>query len=133
MKQQISELSLYGVYDTVSGSFSKFLTASNDGMAARNALKTLDVPIRDSLLCCLGFLECHLYSPETKVEELNPYVHNPILDSAFLPLDDFRVVPWSVYKFPETVAEAVAPLGASPDEVRQIVSSLHSKLDSKEE
>lgn len=103
----------YLVYDKVLCSFSHGFSCASDSIAVRSVLSTLRVPIKDSILFCIGSFKAD-FNPEI-VEIGFECVTYSMLDS-------WRVVPWSSYKFPESPAEALAPLGLSPDEVKDIAN-----------
>lgn len=98
---------LYCVYDTISKNLSHFGLYSSDGLAARSILSTLQVPLKDTQLIRLSTLQSDLDSPLDDVHSFSPI--------------QFEKVPWSCYKFPETVAEALSPLNLSVDELKEIV------------
>lgn len=102
---------LYCVFDKLSGTFHHFTTATSDGLAVRNILLTLTCPLKDNVCLKLGKFD---KSFEADSQEIS------LLDCDFMAFDDFQVVDWSVYKFPNDVAEALAPLGCSPDEIKEI-------------
>lgn len=102
---------LYCVFDKLSGTFHHFTTATSDGLAVRNILLTLTCPLKDNVCIKLGRFD--------KVFDANSQEIS-LLDCAFVPIGDFQVVDWSVYKFPNDVAEALAPLGCTPDELKEI-------------
>lgn len=98
------KLSLYGAWDNLSHTYIEFtVTPQNDGLAVRQILSSLRVPLKDSQLICLGSFDSEVgfHSFEK----------------------DIRVVDWSCYKFPETVAEALSPLALSDSELSEIVSN----------
>lgn len=107
---------IYCVFDTLTGRLSEFGTYPNDGIAARAILSTLRVPLQDSILLRLGYFDTSSVSPDMKHVTLN--------DVAFkLYSREPDIVSWTSYKFPETVAEALAPLNASPDEIKEAAES----------
>lgn len=108
----------YLVYDKVSCSFDHGFSSASDFLAVRSVLSTLDVPIKDSILFCIGSFKAD-FDPETLEIDFECVTLSM--------LDFWRVVPWSSYKFPETPADALAPLGLSPDEVKAIANR---KIDS---
>ena len=96
---------VYMAYDYVSHYPIFFFVARNDSEAVRKAMLSLRVPLKDSSIYQLGCF-------------------NPDLDIAnFKPLKILRLVPWSSYKLPENMADALAPLGASPDEIQEIIKN----------
>lgn len=103
---------LYGVFDTVSGHFIQFGVFENDGLAVRSFLLTFRVPLKDCEVYCFGDYKTSLSHP--------PY---SLKDCEFKFLRKPRLVSWDSYKFPETVAEALAPLKLSPDEIAEISKS----------
>lgn len=105
---------LYAVFDKLSGQFHHFTLATSDGLAVREILRSLTCPIKDNQVVKLGRFD---WSYPTGVSEVS------LNDVAFVPADDFVPVDWSSYRFPNDVAEALAPLGTTPDELREIVSS----------
>lgn len=104
----------YALYDKVSGHLLSTFIATNDGVAIRDTLLSLRVPIRDS----------EVYQIGTFHQEIDPDSSPSfLLSCTFYALPTPRLVPWDFYKFPENVAEAVAPLGCTPDEVREITKN----------
>lgn len=101
--------SVYMVYDKVANYPIGFFIANCDGEACRKAMLSLRVPLRDSTLFQIGYFETGFLTPN------------------FSSLKKMRKVDWSCYSLPETVAEAIAPLGASPEEIREIVESVAKK------
>lgn len=112
---------LYCVFDKLSGTFHHFTTATSDGLAVRNILLTLTCPLKDNVCLKLGRFEKVF---ESDVQEIS------LSNCAFLPCGDFQIVDWSVYKFPNDVAEALAPLGCSPDEIKEITRKKISESSS---
>lgn len=107
------KFNLYCLYDKVSDTVVDTFIAQSDGVAVRNTLLTLRVPIRDSEIYQIGTMSRFLDN-----EKIN----------GFVPSTDFevvtpRLVDWESYKFPENIAEAVAPLGCTPDEIREITKN----------
>lgn len=107
------KFNLYCLYDKVSDAVVDTLIAQSDGVAVRNTLLTLRVPIRDTEIFQIG--------------TMSRFVQNDKL-SDFESSTDFeictpRLVSWESYRFPENVAEAVAPLGCTSDEIREITKN----------
>ena len=102
-------LSLYAVLDNLTGQYSEFTIAPNAGVAARNILLTLRVPLKDTQLVCLGNITSDY--PNDCQSITHDYVKFQSVDTVY---------DWSVYRFPENIAEAISPLGCTPDEVREI-------------
>ena len=102
---------LYCVFDKLSGTFHHFTVASNDGLAVRDILLTLSCPLKDNICLKLGKFDKAFPSDAQEVS---------LLDCDFQVFSGFVEVPWNSYKFPETVAQALAPLGVSPDEAKDI-------------
>lgn len=96
------KLSLYGAWDNLSHNYLEFtVTPQNDGLAVRQILSSLRVPLKDSQLICIGSFDSEI---------------------GFHSFDkDIRVVDWSCYKFPETVADALSPLSLSDSELSEII------------
>lgn len=119
------DLNLYGVFDKVSGVVGHFVLATSDGLAVREILLTLQVPLKDTVCLCFGTLNKH-YS-DLDMESVN-------LDwsKCLTFFSAIREVSWSSYKFPADVAEALAPLNASPDEIRAIMEAQQKKILDKE-
>lgn len=108
------KFNLYALYDKVSDTVVDTFIAQSDGVAVRNTLLTLRVPIRDSEIFQIG--------------TMSRFVQNDKLSIDFESSTDFefvkpRYVSWESYRFPENVSEAVAPLGCTPDEVREITKN----------
>ena len=102
---------LYALFDKVSGTVTNTFIALNDGLAVRETLLTLRVPIRDSQIYQIGTFVQNLDKDKISVFDLSCHFSvNP----------NYRLVSWDSYRFPENVAEALAPLGCSPDEVAEI-------------
>lgn len=102
---------LYCVFDKLSGAFHHFTVASSDGLAVRNILITLTCPLKDNICLKLGRFDKSFPSDSQEVS---------LLDCSFTSFEDFEEVSWSSYHFPENVVEALAPLGVSPDEAKEI-------------
>lgn len=100
---------LYCVLDTLSGALHHFTVQTSDSLAVRSVLLSLTCPLRDNKIYCL----CDVDSDLSSSSELDISCIN---FGAITP----RLVSWDSYKLPETRAEAIAPLGLSPDEVSQI-------------
>ena len=113
---------LYCVFDKLSGTFHHFTVAANDGLAVRNILLTLTCPLKDNVCLKLGRFEKAFPSDSQEVS---------LLDCDFTAFEDFQEVSWSSYRFPENVAEALAPLGLSPDEVKEIARRKISESDAE--
>lgn len=104
----------YALYDKVSAHVLSTFIATNDGVAVRDTLLSLRVPIRDSEIYQIGTFVQNLNTDKQASFELS--CHFDVLNVP-------RLVSWDSYKFPENVAEAVAPLGCTPDEVREITKN----------
>lgn len=107
------KFNLYCLYDKVSDTVVSTFISQSDGVAVRNTLLTLRVPIRDSEIYQIG--EMSRFIENDKIKDFES-------STAFV-LCEPRLVSWECYKFPENVAEAVAPLGCTPDEVREITKN----------
>lgn len=105
---------IYCVYDKLTPCFYQFCVADNDGLACRTILLSLRVPLKDTELLCLGEIHSEY---DVSLNEVPLSCH----DIKYY--DKPRVIPWSVYKFPDTIAEAVAPLGCTPEEIKQITEN----------
>lgn len=112
---------LYCVFDKLSGTFHHFTTATSDGLAVRNILLTLTCPLKDNVCLKLGRFD-KSFNPG--LQEIN------LSNCTFISFGDFQIVDWSVYKFPNDVAEALAPLGCSPDEIKEITRQKISESSS---
>lgn len=108
--------SLYCSFDILSGTFSNFVMATSDGLAARRILLTLRVPIKDNLLVCLGKI----------TKTLNKNLDTVDLRQFAFENESFRVCDWKSYRFPENVAEALAPLGLTDEELKTISEVKHN-------
>lgn len=111
---------LYAVFDKLSGTFHHFTTATSDGLAVRNILLTLTCPLKDNVCVKLGRFD-KVFNPNA--DEIS------LLNCSFIPFDDFQVVDWKVYKFPNDVAEALTPLGCTPDEIKEITRNKIKESD----
>lgn len=107
--------SVYMIYDKVANYPIGFVIANSDGEACRKAMLSLRVPLRDSILYQIGYFESGFLTPN------------------FSALKKMREVDWSSYRLPETLADAIAPLGASPEEIREIVESVAKKSEVENE
>lgn len=118
---------LYCVFDRISGELSHFNLSENDGVACRKVISTLRKHFDDCQLLCLGEVSKRFDAIEyaTQQEKLSyrDVVHKFDLYPAV------RVVAWTSWKAPETEAEALAPLGLSNDEVRQIVEQKQKQMN----
>lgn len=92
---------IYVVYDKLSGFLKYMYLAENDTLAVRDVLSTLRFPLKDTELYCIGTFK--RFFEENQLE-----IPFSSCDATFL--EKIRFVPWSCYKFPETVAEALEPL-----------------------
>lgn len=117
---------LYCVFDKVSGTLSHFVSATSDGLAVRQILLSLQVPLKDTICLCFGTFTKSYSDSDMLSADL---VWSKILHFGSC---DIREVPWSCYKFPADVAEALAPLGASPDEVNAVMKAQQNKIVNKE-
>lgn len=110
---------LYCVFDKVSGVCSHFVIATSDGMAVRNILLSLSVPLKDTVCLCIGNF--------SRTMDTNQIVLDwrSCLDFSVCAI---REVPWSCYKFPADVAEALLPLDVSPDELKSVISAKQKEI-----
>lgn len=104
----------YALFDKVSGHVTSTFIATNDGIAVRDTLLSLRVPIRDSEIYQIG-----TFVQDFDTGNVGFFESSCHFDVLNVP----RLVSWESYKFPENVAEAVAPLGCTPDEVREITKN----------
>lgn len=102
---------LYALFDKVSGCVTSTFIAQNDGLAVRETLLTLRVPIRDSEIYQIGTFVQDFDKDKVSLFDLSCH---------FSVNNSYRLVSWDSYRFPENVAEALAPLGCSPDEIVEI-------------
>lgn len=116
---------IYCVFDTLTGRIRELATYPNDGIAARAILSTMRVPLQDTILLKIGTYDTSSVTPDMKKVSL--------LDVVFNLFSRPEVIPWSAYKFPETVAEALAPLDASPEEIKQAAESRLKKISDRVE
>lgn len=123
-KKQKIDSSLYAVFDKSAGILREFTVGVTAGNACRDILLTLRVPLNDSELVKLGDFVRDV--PVTSPAGSLRYGVN----LRFIPCDKPEIIPWTVYKFPENVADAVAPLGCTPEEVREITLSHVKECDS---
>lgn len=107
--------SIYAVYDCLTGHFVDFCIAVSDGLAARHFLTKLRYPLADTQLVKL--LNCNYFLPEIKKD--GQIIKADCPDKMKLDLD-FKVLDWKCYKFPDTLAEALAPLDLSNEEIKEI-------------
>lgn len=102
---------LYGIFDKLAGRYVQFFSRPSDALAVRDSLYTLRFSLNDSELICFGDIKLTV---PTDVED----IHAP--EVTFFTSSLPRLVPWDSYKFPETVGEALAPLGLSDEEIKEI-------------
>ena len=112
--------SLYAVFDKLSGHITQFFTRSSDAIAVRDIIFTLRYPLKDTVLLKFG-------DYEITVPASDP-VQN-VLDCFSKFEWNLKIVPWDSYKLPETTAEALAPLGLSPEEVKKISEEKINKIE----
>lgn len=110
------ELNCYVVFDKLAGNFYCYVNAPNDSLAIREALSTLRVPIRDTNLYCYGHIVRNIPFNKQNIELGSDVVFTP---------SEFRLVPWSSYKFPETVAESLEELHMSKEDMEQYIQSVN--------
>ena len=91
------EFKTYAIFDKVGESYLRFGSYPNDNSA-----------VRDLIVIALADLRIPLRDLEVHRLEVK-------CDS---------VLDWKLYKFPETNAEALAPLGASPDEIKKVFENI---------
>lgn len=109
---------IFASYDRLLGDFTEFTVADSAGQAARSLLLTLRVPVKDCDLYCIGEYVSDIPTEVTVV---------PINCLSFKYYSTPKIYPWSVYHFPESVAEAMSPLGATPEEIKAREEYLASK------
>lgn len=107
----------YVVYDRLSGRILFGFTAVNDTLAVRDALSTLQVPLKDCELYCVADIFSEYDSHATEVLFGT--------DFKFVQVEP-RHVSWSCYKFPETASEALSPLGLKDSELSELVKKHES-------
>lgn len=100
---------LYCVLDHVSGELREFTVATSDGLAVRRILMTLRVPIKDNTVFCLGEIQRNFSEDSQRID-------SSCIETR---LNQFRQVDWSAYRFPEDKAEALSPLGITPEELKE--------------
>lgn len=105
------KFNLYALYDKVSDTLVETFIAQSDGVAVRNTLLTLRIPIRDNEIYHIGTI-----SRSIEMDKISTFAST----TSFSFLSSPRLVSWESYKFPENIADAVAPLGCSADEIREI-------------
>lgn len=99
---------LYCVLDHVSGELREFTVATSDGLAVRRILSTLRVPLKDCTCYCVGEIARTFNESQQFIDVSN---------INFAGYDSFRLVDWSCYRFPESKAESLAPLGVDISEL----------------
>lgn len=112
---------LYCVFDKLSGHITQFFTRSSDAIAVRDVIFTLSYPLKDSTLLKFGSFECTVPAGEIVANALDCFSNCNW---------NLQIVPWDSYKLPETKAEALAPLGLSPDEVKKLSEKKISEIES---
>lgn len=117
---------LYCVFDKVSGNVSHFCSSTSDGLAVRTILLSFQVPLKDSVVLCFGNLHKSFSDVDMESASLN------WSDCISFASTSVREVPWSSYKFPSDVADALAPLGASDDEIREVIRNKQAEILAKD-
>lgn len=106
---------VYMAYDDISHYPIFFFVARNDSEAVRKAMLSLRVPLKDSSLYQIG-----AFNPDDS-------------KANFETLKSLRFIPWSSYRLPENIAEALAPIGASPSEIEEIIKNSVKKSEVENE
>ena len=120
MNKVTTKESLYAVFDKLSGHITQFFTRSSDAIAVRDVIYTLRYPLKDTVL--LKIVDYVLTVPASEPVD-------DVLDCFDFAVLNPKVVPWDSYKVPETIAEALAPLGLSPEEVKKISEEKINKIE----
>lgn len=95
---------LYMAYDKIAMYPSFFCVAGSDAEAVRKCMLSARVPLKDSDIYYIGSFRFGSAPNFNSVSKL-------------------RLVPWTAYRLPETMAEALAPLDASPEEIQEIINN----------
>ena len=95
---------IYAAFDTLSGRILDMVQADSDSHAVRELLLSMKVPLRDTDVYCLGTVNSQYPNDIPKVS---------FSSLTFSWFDKPVQVPWSAYSFPESLAEAISPLGAA--------------------
>ena len=95
---------LYAAFDTLTGRFHDIVQGDTPAHGIRNLLLSMKVPLKDTELYCLGEITSDYPDDIEKV---------PIssLDIVYYPKP--KLCSWKNYSLPETVADAISPLGAA--------------------
>lgn len=117
----VVDTNVYAVFDRVSGVLNPIFCATNDGVAVRYVLQNVAKYPKDLQILCIGSV--HQEFPPVPLAE-----HQEVcLDFSDTSYFDFfelpRVVSFDAWRIPESKAEVLAPLGLSPDEVKEIVDN----------
>lgn len=109
MKKQF----LFGFYDKISDEIDVFAVSNSCANLIRTYYPAFAnrKPLKDIDILELGTIDGKEISLHKK-----PVIHN-----------------WTEYKFPETKADALAPLGLKPDEVEEIFKEKTKDVQSKED
>lgn len=116
---------LYCQYDRTTGSTSFYQVADNNARAILNILHATTIPLTQSDLLCLA--EVHSKLPRHEQNKVPNLDFKDTLEYTFY--DKPRLVEWSEARFPETEAEALAPLGLSDDDTKSIIDDYHSRFN----
>lgn len=113
-KQLAHQVFVYAVYDKVSDTTLTVFNCDSDSVAVRQSVQIFvqQYPIKDLELRYIGILD----SSSSQVHAIKPVI-----------------ISWTLYQFPETRAESLAPLGLSKDDFDKLTAlDLYKKLKSSE-
>lgn len=115
---------LYCLFDKVTGNCLYYSESENDGSYVRKLIQCTTIPFTQSVPLCLGsvFRSVKQFDP-SNVTDFNWF---DTVKYEFYKTP--RQVDWSSCKLPENQADAIAPLGLSPDEVIEITRRAQSNI-----
>lgn len=124
LNKKAIENRLYAVFDNRVNLYTLFFYSPSDSVAARTAFLSLHVPLQDSELYEIG----KSYSYVDKGERFDKSIKYSPSDLSLVLHKSPRLVSWSSYKLPETVAEALSPLDLSDPELKNFIQSSKVQL-----
>lgn len=114
--KDVSKLKLFAVYDKIGGHLVDFVESQSAGFAARHFLSKLRYPLKDTQLVEIADVEVML----PQINSIDNAVIPGSFEKNYVVTPSLKVHSWEVYKFPETVNEALAPLNLSVSEIEEI-------------
>lgn len=118
----------YAVFDKIAGTISHMCCCPSSGEACRKIIATLPaLNFDDYQVFCIG--DYQLKAPS--VEVTSELCLGKDVVTNFYPQDQWKIVPWSSWRMPESQADLLAPLGVSADEAKAIVDAKLASLNKR--